>query len=83
MVTMLALVAAGLGAALVPRSMRHLGMEGVAFRPLLDDTPLVELYATWPRERRSSLIDELLLVIEDNRLAAQIGLRSAEAGPPA
>ncbi|WP_342643794.1 LysR family transcriptional regulator [Rhodoligotrophos ferricapiens] len=72
MTTMLCLVASGLGMALVPRSARRLGYEDVVFKPLLDDSPLVELYAVWPREKREPLIEDLLAVIDDARLAPLI-----------
>ncbi|WAJ26144.1 LysR substrate-binding domain-containing protein [Antarcticirhabdus aurantiaca] len=46
--TMLALVAAGFGAALVPESAACLGMEGVAFRKLVaDPAEPVELMMVW------------------------------------
>lgn len=45
--TVLGLVAAGLGVALVPSSVRHLDRTGVAFRRLADCDEVVELGALW------------------------------------
>ncbi|WP_028921285.1 LysR family transcriptional regulator [Pseudonocardia acaciae] len=60
--TMLALVAAGRGLALVPASATRLHPDGVRFRPLADppDDP-VELYAVWRREAANPA---LLRVVE-------------------
>jgi len=77
MVTMLALVAARIGVALVPRSARHLTPERVVLRPILDDTPLIELYAAWPRDRHSVLIEELLAVIDEARITHAVDLDPA------
>ena len=58
MVTMLALVAARVGVALVPaRSAGISPLSASCSRPILDDTPLIELYAAWPRDRHSVLIE--------------------------
>jgi DNA-binding transcriptional LysR family regulator len=49
--TMVALVAAGRGLAVVPASARRLGLTGVAFRTLLTEPPLpVELRLAWRRD---------------------------------
>lgn len=72
MSTMLALVAARAGVALVPRSARRIAPEGVAFRPITDDCPLLELYAVWPRNRGSALIDELLAVIQEGQMSRAV-----------
>jgi DNA-binding transcriptional LysR family regulator len=78
MLTMLTLVAACVGVALVPRSARRLALENVVFKPLLNDSPLIELYAVWPREKHLPLIDELLAVIDDSRVTAAIELQTTE-----
>ena len=72
MLTMLSMVAARLGVALVPRAMRRLVLDGVTFRPLLDDAPPIDLYVAWPSDKRNALIEELLLAVEDARIAAQL-----------
>ncbi|ACL58050.1 LysR family transcriptional regulator [Methylobacterium nodulans] len=70
MTTMLALVSAGLGFALVPRSARRLALERVVFRPLLDPCAAVELYAVWSRDKAVRLAEELVSVIDEARYAA-------------
>lgn len=64
MTTMLCLVGGGFGCALVPVSARHLAIPGVVYRPLLDYSPLVELYAAWMPDKHAPFISELLDVIE-------------------
>jgi DNA-binding transcriptional LysR family regulator len=67
MTTMLALVAASGGFALVPRSARRLAIAGVAFRPLLDDSPSVDLYAAWSSDRETRLVEALLALLDPPR----------------
>lgn len=47
MQTIVSLVAAGMGVALVPASLQHLRRTGVAYRPLQDKTPPVEIGLVW------------------------------------
>lgn len=47
MQTIISLVSAGLGFALVPRSLRNLARAGVSFLPLSPDPPSVELGIAW------------------------------------
>ena len=63
--TMLALVAAGFGFSLVPRSAQRMQMEGIEFRPLVDDAPLVDLFAVWRPQNTSPELDTLIEVIGD------------------
>jgi DNA-binding transcriptional LysR family regulator len=49
MQTIVSLVAAGMGVALVPASLRHLRRTGVAYRPLADRSPQVEIGVAWRR----------------------------------
>ena len=69
MTTMLSLVASGLGAALVPQSARRLALEGVVFKPVLEETPMVDLYAIWLKNRHNPLVHDLLAAIDDLRSA--------------
>lgn len=54
--TMVGLVAAGGGVALVPRSAEALGRRGVAYRPLRDAHEEVELAAVWRRENAAPVL---------------------------
>jgi DNA-binding transcriptional LysR family regulator len=47
MQTIVSLVSAGMGVALVPQSLRHLRRTGVVYRPLLDAGPVVETGLVW------------------------------------
>lgn len=60
--TMLSLVAAGGGVAIVPASMRALQLEGVAYRDL-EDAPEVDLAVAWRRDDRSPLLRNFLDVV--------------------
>ncbi len=47
MPTIVSLVAAGMGVALVPASLMHLKRSGVVYRPLVERSPLVETGLAW------------------------------------
>lgn len=63
--SILSLVDAGVGVALVPRSAQRLRYAGVAFRPLQDaDRIDVELHLVWRRGSRRGVVDTLCLLIQ-------------------
>ena len=47
MQTIVSLVSAGLGVALIPASLRHIGRKGVAYRELREESPLTEIALAW------------------------------------
>lgn len=47
MPTIVSLVAAGMGVALVPASLRHMRRTGVVYRPLTETSPLMEVGLAW------------------------------------
>lgn len=47
MPTIVSLVAAGMGVALVPASLRHMRRTGVVYRPLAEESPLMEVGLAW------------------------------------
>jgi DNA-binding transcriptional LysR family regulator len=56
MQTIVSLVSAGLGVALIPESMRHLGRTGVVYRQLRERSPLTEIALAWrARDSRPAL----------------------------
>jgi DNA-binding transcriptional LysR family regulator len=67
MQTLLGLVAAGIGLALVPSSVAALNRTGVALRPLRGGTHRVELAAVWRSEDRSPPLAELVAVLRRSR----------------
>ncbi|MEU4395554.1 LysR family transcriptional regulator [Kribbella sp. NPDC023855] len=66
--TVVLLVAAGRGVALVPASARSLGVQGVAYCDLVDsgEAGPVELHAIWNRESTSPLLQRVLRLFEDS-----------------
>ena len=60
--TVLALVRAGLGAALIPEAATTLRFEGVAFRPLQKLRPAkpVELHMAWKRDNDNPVLEKFL-----------------------
>jgi DNA-binding transcriptional LysR family regulator len=64
MQTVLGLVAAGLGVALVPASVEKLGRSGVVFRSLRDPGPPVEMGAFWRADDRSATLRNFVSVLE-------------------
>jgi DNA-binding transcriptional LysR family regulator len=63
MQTIVALVAAGMGFAVVPASVRRLGREGVVYREFRERSPLVELGLAWRRDRDSALLAQFRSVV--------------------
>jgi DNA-binding transcriptional LysR family regulator len=61
---LLALVAAGLGVALVPESVRALQLNGVVFRDIAGAST-IDLALAWHRDRPSALVDALVAALED------------------
>lgn len=55
--TILALVKAGVGMAIVPASAQSLRMEHIVYRPLWRKDVFAELYLAWPLEHRNPALD--------------------------
>jgi DNA-binding transcriptional LysR family regulator len=60
MQTIIGLVSAGMGIALVPQSVSNLKRPGVEYRALLDETPLVETGLAWRRDNMSAVLHVFL-----------------------
>jgi DNA-binding transcriptional LysR family regulator len=56
MQTIVSLVSAGMGLALVPQSVSNLRRPGVAYLPLVQSTPLVETGLAWRRDNASPVL---------------------------
>ncbi|WP_427130490.1 LysR family transcriptional regulator [Pseudarthrobacter sp. S9] len=63
----LSLVAAGLGVAVLPESVRGIALDGVHYRTVAG-AEAVELGLSWRRNERSPLVDSFLAVLEDNKI---------------
>jgi DNA-binding transcriptional LysR family regulator len=64
MQTIVSLVSAGMGIALVPQSVGKLRRPGVAYLPLAQTTPLVETGLAWRRDNASPVLKGFLDVIK-------------------
>ena len=60
MQTIVGLVSAGMGIALVPQSVSNLKRPGVAYKPLSDRTPTVETGLAWRRDNASPVLHAFL-----------------------
>ncbi|MCT9624823.1 LysR family transcriptional regulator [Pseudarthrobacter equi] len=76
--TLLSLVAAGMGIALVPMTSRMFTFQGVAFRPLRNPPP-VDLAVAWNRNNRTPLIDNFLALFDTLPNPAQAAPQSKDS----
>jgi DNA-binding transcriptional LysR family regulator len=65
MQTIVSLVAAELGVALVPASLQNLQRVGVVYKALQESTPKVELAMAWRRDERSPVLHKFLEVTRE------------------
>lgn len=65
MQTIVALVAGGLGVALVPASLQNLSRAGVVYRPVRDLSPTVEMGVVWRRDERNPVVATFLKVVNE------------------
>jgi DNA-binding transcriptional LysR family regulator len=63
MQTIVGLVAAGIGIALVPASLQNLQRVGVVYRPLLEETPQVEISLVWRQGDLSPTVQQFLRML--------------------
>ena len=78
---LLALVAAGLGIALVPASVRALPLAGVVFRDVTDSAT-VELACAWREDTDSSLVRSVLASLESAGAFADSPAQAAASNQP-
>jgi len=69
--TVIGLVSAGIGVALVPASATTMGMAGVVYRPLGEVTPLASTALAWRRDDASPVV--AAFVEASRRVAKQVG----------
>jgi len=62
MQTIISLVSAGMGVALVPASLRNLARTGVRYVDLTGDTPSLETGVVWRRDQRVPTLDRFLQI---------------------
>jgi DNA-binding transcriptional LysR family regulator len=63
--TIVSLVAAGMGVSLVPLSARDIRSQGVVYRELEGTTTLTEMAVAWPRDARSAIVQNFLMVARE------------------
>jgi DNA-binding transcriptional LysR family regulator len=64
MQTIISLVSAGLGVALIPASMRNLGRSGVVYRSLLEPSPLTQVLVAWRKGDSAPALHRFLECLE-------------------
>ena len=68
LLTVIGLVAAGMGLSLVPESMRTVRWQGIVYRPIQDDQmPLADLTLAWRRDATSAVIKAFVDVVREMR----------------
>lgn len=67
MQTIVSLVAAGMGLALVPQSVSNLMRPGVEYRALRDATPHVDTGIAWRRDNPSPVLRGFLELLRKNK----------------
>jgi DNA-binding transcriptional LysR family regulator len=77
MQTIVSLVAAGMGVALVPASLQHLGRSGVEYRPLKDKTGRVEVGLAWRASDESPAVRAFVAIAGEcgGRMGQPLGRR--------
>ncbi|PXA99215.1 LysR family transcriptional regulator [Nostoc sp. 3335mG] len=68
MQTIISLVSAGIGMALVPRSLQHLARTGVRYLPLGKTAPMLETGLAWRREDPSPTLGSFLKSVDEDYL---------------
>lgn len=72
MQTIVSLVSAGMGVALVPQSLRHLRRTGVAYRPLAQAVPTIETGLVWRAAEVSPVLAAFIEIVRAH--AAAVGV---------
>ncbi|GLU35446.1 LysR substrate-binding domain-containing protein [Trinickia caryophylli] len=69
MQTIVSLVSAGMGVALVPRSLRNLRRTGVVYRPLAQRAPIVETGLVWRTDDVSPVLASFIEIVRAQKAA--------------
>lgn len=75
MQTIVSLVSAGMGVALVPQSLRNLRRTGVVYRPLAGQAPIVETGLVWRTADVSPVLAGFLEVVRAHAAALSVSVR--------
>ncbi|HYW21229.1 MAG TPA: LysR substrate-binding domain-containing protein [Nodularia sp. (in: cyanobacteria)] len=63
MQTIIGLVSAGIGVAIIPSSLQNLQRSGVAYRPILEDVPVIETAVIWQQKSLTPVVENFLRVV--------------------
>jgi DNA-binding transcriptional LysR family regulator len=63
--TVIGLVAAGMGLSLVPASMQTVRWKGIVYRPVQERTPLADLTVAWRRDETSAVVKMFVGVVRE------------------
>ncbi|WP_144638366.1 LysR family transcriptional regulator [Bordetella genomosp. 13] len=63
--SIISLVAAGIGVALVPAAMRHMGAEGVVYRPIRGDAPHAQMDMAYRRAGHSQSVSNAVALMRE------------------
>ncbi|RQM48110.1 LysR family transcriptional regulator [Paraburkholderia bannensis] len=72
MQTIVSLVSAGMGVALVPQSLRHLRRTGVVYRPLAQAVPTIETGLVWRVQEVSPVLAAFIEIVRAHAHAATV-----------
>ena len=73
MQTIVSLVSAEIGVALIPASMEHLGRTGVVYKPLVEKSPQTEVGIAWRRGDELATLQVFLEIVDAHAVSAGIG----------
>lgn len=73
MQTIVSLVSAEIGVALIPASMEHLGRTGVVYKPLVEKSPQTEVGIAWRRGDELATLQMFLKIVDTQPATADIG----------
>jgi len=72
MQTIVSLVSAGMGVALVPQSLRHLRRTGVVYRPLAEAVPAIETGLVWRSAEVSPVLAAFIDIVRSHAATAHV-----------
>jgi len=70
MQTIIGLVSAGMGVAIIPSSLQNLQRSGVAYRPILEDVPVIETAVIWQQKSLTPVVENFLRVVTASTISA-------------
>ncbi|MBD2451587.1 LysR family transcriptional regulator [Nostoc sp. FACHB-152] len=60
MQTIIGLVSAGMGVAIIPSTLQNLQRSGVVYRPILEEVPVIETAVIWQQESLTPIVENFL-----------------------